>query len=182
MKLRECSLTALTRTISERCEVRVAGMPCQSCVRKITAALEAEEAVLSCEVSLETESASVEFDPDLVTAEDIELAINNVGPKVREMMHVELSLYLTTDHCPQFSASLHPGHTAVTMDTGDGELEAARAPAQGGYRCWVRVQGMTCASCVATIESKVGGAGAGQRCSQCPETAFTSSSHRNVAR
>ena len=95
MKLRECSLTALTRTISERCEVRVAGMTCQSCVRKITAALEAEEAVLSCEVSLETESASVEFDPDLVTAEDIELAINNVGPKVREMMHVELSLYLT---------------------------------------------------------------------------------------
>ena len=95
MKLRECSLTALTRTISERCEVRVAGMTCQSCVRKITAALEAEEAVLSCEVSLETESASVEFDPDLVTAEDIELAINNVGPKVRKMMHVELSLYLT---------------------------------------------------------------------------------------
>ena len=73
----------------------MAGMTCQSCVRKITAALEAEEAVLSCEVSLETESASVEFDPDLVTAEDIELAINNVGPKVRKMMHVELSLYLT---------------------------------------------------------------------------------------
>lgn len=73
----------------------MAGMTCQSCVRKITAALEAEEAVLSCEVSLETESASVEFDPDLVTAEDIELAINNVGPKVREMMHAELSLYLT---------------------------------------------------------------------------------------
>merc|ERR1719410_1081597 len=124
-----------TRTISERCEVRVAGMTCKSCVRKITAALEAEEAVLSCEVSLETESASVEFDPDLVTAEDIELAINNVGPK--------------------FSASLHPGHTAVTMDTNEGEQEGARAPAQGGYRCWVRVQGMTCASCVATIESKV---------------------------
>ena len=89
-------MTALTRTISERCEVRVAGMTCQSCVRKITAALEAEEAVLSCEVSLETESASVEFDPDLVTAEDIELAINNVGPKVRKMrMRYEYPLYLT---------------------------------------------------------------------------------------
>ena len=95
MRLRGGPFTVLTRTISERCEVRVAGMTCQSCVRKITAALEAEEAVLSCEVSLETESASVEFDPDLVTAEDIELAINNVGPKVREMMHAELSLYLT---------------------------------------------------------------------------------------
>ena len=92
MRLRGGPFTVLTRTISERCEVRVAGMTCQSCVRKITAALEAEEAVLSCEVSLETESASVEFDPDLVTAEDIELAINNVGPKVREMMHTELSL------------------------------------------------------------------------------------------
>ena len=43
------------------------------------------------------------------------------------------------------------------------------------YKCQLLVQAMTCASCVATIESKVGG----QRCSlvlsQCPEKAFISS-------
>ena len=57
-------------------------MTCGSCVRKITSTVEEVTGVLNCEVSLADKSAEVEFDPDILTAENVEKTINNIGTKV----------------------------------------------------------------------------------------------------
>ena len=70
------------RPISDSCTVHIEGMTCGSCVKKITGVVEEVTGVLNCEVSLADKSAEVEFDPDILTAEDIEKTINNIGTKV----------------------------------------------------------------------------------------------------
>ena len=71
------------RPISNSCTVHIQGMTCGSCVKKITSTVEEVSGVLDCEVSLADKSAEVEFDPDILKAEDIEKTINNIGTKVR---------------------------------------------------------------------------------------------------
>ena len=68
--------------ISDSCTVHVEGMTCGSCVRKITSTVEEVSGVLTCEVSLVEKSAEVEYDPDILTAEDVKNTINNIGTKV----------------------------------------------------------------------------------------------------
>ena len=70
------------RPISDSCTVHIQGMTCGSCVKKITSTVEEVSGVLNCEVSLADKSAEVEFDPDILTAEDVEKTINNIGTKV----------------------------------------------------------------------------------------------------
>ena len=73
------------RPISDSCSVHIQGMTCGSCVKKITSIVEEVSGVLYCEVSLADKSAEVEFDPDILTAEDIEKTINNIGTKVNSL-------------------------------------------------------------------------------------------------
>ena len=70
------------RPISDSCTVHIQGMTCGSCVKKITTTVEEVSGVLNCEVSLADKSAEVEFDSDILTAEDVEKTINNIGAKV----------------------------------------------------------------------------------------------------
>ena len=70
------------RPISDSCTVHIEGMTCGSCVKKITSVVEEVSGVLNCEVSLADKSAEVEFDPDVLKAEDVEKTINNIGTKV----------------------------------------------------------------------------------------------------
>ena len=70
------------RPISDSCTVHIQGMTCGSCVKKITSTVEEVSGVLDCEVSLADKWAEVEFDPDILTAEDIEKTFNNIGTKV----------------------------------------------------------------------------------------------------
>ena len=47
---------------------------------------------------------------------------------------------------------MYSGHTAVAVTEDEADLDQAETEVSGGhhYKCWLRVQGMTCASCVAT--------------------------------
>ena len=138
--------------VAEIADIFVDGMTCQSCVRNITGKLEEVVGVINAEVilevldyldvrilllqvSLEEKQANVEFDPQRTTAENLVKIINGIGSK--------------------FTASLKSFSVAVSVEEEEENEEdfSEKEEIEGDYvKCWLRVQGMTCASCVASIE------------------------------
>ncbi len=59
--------------------IQVSGMSCQGCVKAVTAALKNTNGVKTAEVSLEKNIASVEYDPAVVTPEELVQAIEEAG-------------------------------------------------------------------------------------------------------
>lgn len=70
---------------AQRADIPVAGMTCASCVATIEEALKALDGVVSANVNLATERATVEFVPTLVTIADLKRAIEGAGYQVREL-------------------------------------------------------------------------------------------------
>ncbi len=61
--------------------VKIGGMTCASCARTIETALSELSGVESVSVNLATESATVVYNPQVVTLEDIKVAVESVGYK-----------------------------------------------------------------------------------------------------
>ena len=59
--------------------MNVEGMSCNHCVNAVKTAVEAIDGVSSVEVSLENNTASVEFDPAKTTVDEIKFAIGEEG-------------------------------------------------------------------------------------------------------
>jgi copper chaperone len=59
--------------------IQIDGMTCDHCVHAIQSALEELEGISHAEVSLEEETATVSYDPDWITPEDILDAIEEEG-------------------------------------------------------------------------------------------------------
>src|SRR3989344_3741735 len=67
----------------------VKGMHCASCVRLIEKALEKVDGVFSAQVSLVTERATVAFDPQKTTDEQIFSAVSNIGYGIKQETDME---------------------------------------------------------------------------------------------
>ena len=70
---------------TEKVDIPVGGMTCASCVATIEEALKQTEGVVSANVNLATERATVEYVPTQVTLADLKKAIIDAGYEVREM-------------------------------------------------------------------------------------------------
>ncbi|XP_029941953.1 copper-transporting ATPase 2-like [Salarias fasciatus] len=118
--------------------VWIGGMTCGSCVRSIEGRISELEGVRSIRVSLQEEKGTVTFDPGLTGPELLRAAIEDMG----------------------FDASLHEsarredGPRPVTSDPSQPADSAspASSPQAKVQKCFIRVTGMTCASCVSNIE------------------------------
>lgn len=62
--------------------VKVEGMHCGGCVRSVTNAIKRVAGVKEAEVSLEKETASVEFDSEVTNLSEIRIAVEEAGYKI----------------------------------------------------------------------------------------------------
>ncbi|CAN5496982.1 heavy metal translocating P-type ATPase [soil metagenome] len=102
------------------------GMTCASCVRRVEKALAKVDGVSSANVNLNTEKATVSFDPALVTIVDLERAVEAAGYKAEPLL-------------PEA-----PAPTLIQIQTPIAEPLAGVAT--------LPIEGMTCASCVRRVE------------------------------
>ena len=113
--------------ITDGARFPVEGMTCASCVNRIERYLRKIDGVTEANVNLATEAASVTFDPERVSVEDLGRAVEAAGYEAR------LDQVEQTD-------------SGRTIEIG---LSAPRTFA-------LDIEGMTCASCVNRIERYLG--------------------------
>lgn len=141
----ECSYTNdddETTGIQET-RINIYGMTCMSCVRNIEGGISAKPGVVSIQVHLNEKLGVVKYDSGVINAQQIadwiddmgfesnvaESAVSNRKTDVKKLLEIEV---------------------------GSGDRKVGNGTSTAVYgeltRCFLHVQGMTCASCVAAIE------------------------------
>nr|XP_023687561.1 copper-transporting ATPase 2 isoform X1 [Paramormyrops kingsleyae] len=157
---RKPSLSSL-RTFSQQpwsaVTIAITGMTCGSCVRSIEQNLSQRAGVNCVRVSLAEEKGTVLYDHDLTSPAELRAAIEDMGfhasltepscPAGRQKQQVS-SGEDAGAHGSSSQACPSPSETFqhATVNSSPARQEA------GTQKCFFRVTGMTCASCVANIE------------------------------
>lgn len=117
---------------------RVEGMHCSSCVLNIQTSISALPAVTSTVVSLENKSAAINYNPSLISTEQLRKAVENVSPERFRVSLLEEHENLTLVPTLVSPLKSHP---------------ASKEPIQPLTQVVViNIEGMTCSSCVQSIE------------------------------
>lgn len=131
----------------------VKGMTCMSCVRNIETSIGKLAGVLAIQVHLQEASAIVLFDGKGQTAGSLVEAIDDMGFEcsLLSMHGSEGHIGKDVDHVPVEESCTKVGRR---MSGGDAEKVVCRNFSDV-EKCYLRVTGMTCASCVASIEKNL---------------------------
>ncbi|XP_071304460.1 copper-transporting ATPase 2 isoform X2 [Agelaius tricolor] len=119
--------------------VQIEGMHCKSCVRNIEGNISDLPGIESIKVSLEHKCAVVQYSPDLITLSAFQQAIESLPPG-------------------NFKVSLLSGSEAnkTASPSGAFTYNVIRQPPQGTtHVAVIKIDGMTCNSCVQSIEGAV---------------------------
>uniref|UniRef100_A0A672TQK6 Copper-transporting ATPase 2 n=1 Tax=Strigops habroptila TaxID=2489341 RepID=A0A672TQK6_STRHB len=109
--------------------IRIDGMTCNSCVQSIEGTISQREGVQRIEVSLAGRTGTIHYDPAVTNGEEIRAAIEDMG----------------------FDASVLTGNSVPGFHSP--HLHGPNQPSGGtAEKCFLQIMGMTCASCVSTIE------------------------------
>lgn len=125
----------------------IEGMTCQSCVKSIKAALSTRTGIKDVEVSLEHNNATITFDESTITRKDIIEAIEDCGFDVP----LEPAKYNPFEIKP----ISHKEDDGIVMETIISSSKDRRGSQATGSVGSFEVRGMTCASCVSSIEKAV---------------------------
>ena len=138
----------MTDETSRTVEVAVGGMTCGHCVATVEKALLAIEGVSSASADLAAQTARVEFDPSATDASAMKEAVAEVG-YAPEATGGEIGLHSISAPSPSNSPTL---------------IQAAPRRAPGLEERWIEIEGMTCASCVRSVEEAAIQVGGVARC------------------
>jgi Cu+-exporting ATPase len=164
----DCSLKSQA-TDQRTVTVNVSGMTCQSCVKTITAQVQALNGIITCQVSLERNSAIVSYTPSFVSEADILRTIEDCGFDVslaKDSGFTALDSLKTLDRnqngsSDSFLLTMPPLMTPTSavypeslellpLPSSKPSTDSARSV---GRSVTLEVRGMTCGSCVGSIES-----------------------------
>uniref|UniRef100_A0A0P4WHT0 P-type Cu(+) transporter n=1 Tax=Scylla olivacea TaxID=85551 RepID=A0A0P4WHT0_SCYOL len=126
----------------ETCVVSIKGMTCNSCVKNIEGTIGEKPGVVTIKVSLENEEGTVKYNPSVVSAEAVAEMIDDMG------FEAALQTSSTTTSKRKKQKSSHEGSVSSSWQE-NAAFEGDEADLE---KCFLRITGMTCASCVAAIE------------------------------
>ncbi|XP_030903580.1 copper-transporting ATPase 2 isoform X3 [Melopsittacus undulatus] len=136
--------------------VRIDGMTCSSCVQSIEGTISQRQGVQRIAVSLAGRTGTIHYDPSVTNGEELKAAIEDMGFDVSILTDTA-----TGEHKPDTSkAAVQPqapdpplrdcsSDAAQDRPHRDGPNQPSGAIAG---KCFLQITGMTCASCVSTIE------------------------------
>ncbi|XP_066973024.1 LOW QUALITY PROTEIN: copper-transporting ATPase 1 [Macrobrachium rosenbergii] len=137
---------------SQTCVISIKGMTCNSCVRNIQSTIGEKPGIIDIKVVLETEEGTVEYDSSVLSAAAIADMIDDMGfeASVKRSESGEgdsISGSPTNSKVKSAKSSKEGSVNSVyqsnaAFEGDEGDLE----------KCFLRINGMTCASCVAAIE------------------------------
>ncbi|KAJ2895191.1 Cu(2+)-transporting P-type ATPase [Coemansia aciculifera] len=134
-------------------QLGVHGMTCQSCVKAIKGVLGDVAGIASVDISLDDERADVSYDPQVVTVAEIVAAIEGCGFDVDDKVAVEKEEEEEEEEKQLLDPPVHPivsklKGEGTSFSSGDTLVVGADAVVSAQFD----VRGMTCSSCVASIE------------------------------
>ncbi|KAK1167374.1 copper-transporting ATPase 1-like [Acipenser oxyrinchus oxyrinchus] len=142
--------------------ITIEGMTCNSCVQSIEGVLSQRKGVKSARVSLAHHSGTFEYDPLLTNPEELREAIEDMGfdaflPGTNSLAEdfessLALKALLPKGSPSNKQKSRSPSDRWKDEEEGETDPAAALTAPQTPMKCFIQVTGMTCASCVASIE------------------------------
>ncbi|XP_058857117.1 copper-transporting ATPase 1-like isoform X2 [Acipenser ruthenus] len=144
--------------------ITIEGMTCNSCVQSIEGVLSQRKGVKSAQVSLAHHSGTFEYDPLLTNPEELREAIEDMGfdaflPGTNSLAEgfessLALKALLPKGSPSNKQKSRSPSDRWKDEEEEEGETDPAAAltAPHTPMKCFIQVTGMTCASCVASIE------------------------------
>ncbi|XP_017926882.1 copper-transporting ATPase 2 isoform X2 [Manacus vitellinus] len=138
--------------------IKIDGMTCNSCAQSIERTISERQGVQQVAVSLAGSTGTIHYDPAVTNGEELRAAIEDMGFDASVLTDTS-----TAEHRHQPNASKaavqprpsEPPHQGCVLDAlpdsphldGSNQLSGATAE-----KCFLQITGMTCASCVSTIE------------------------------
>ncbi|XP_064610075.1 copper-transporting ATPase 1-like isoform X2 [Liolophura sinensis] len=136
-------------------KIGIKGMTCNSCVKTIEGKLSEHPGVSSIKVSLAEETGTIEYWPNKVTPKQLEEAIDDMGFEAKAPGSGSTPRSLRRSVSDEDVSRGDPWE--LKMDNGRNSVRFNKEVMDDSdlEKCFLRVTGMTCASCVATIEKNL---------------------------
>ncbi|XP_078683922.1 copper-transporting ATPase 1-like isoform X1 [Branchiostoma floridae x Branchiostoma belcheri] len=143
--------------------IGIQGMTCNSCVQSIEGRMASFRGVKSIRVSLGNANGTIVYEASKVSAEELREAIDDMGFEASlpgPSAPTPLAKPGASSNQKDFTVHFRKG-AVVKTELGLEEMELGTAEETTGTadqmdKCFVEVTGMTCASCVSTIERNLG--------------------------
>ncbi|KAJ3258293.1 ATPase Cu transporting protein 7B [Boothiomyces macroporosus] len=160
----DCGFDAslITHQSNTTIHVSIKGMTCQSCVKSISSALSQNPGIIASKIDLSTESGTIEIDESKITGKDVVQTIEDCGFDCKLSDGPQLISFDDEDvprKKPVKSVLQASKSTLNTLKNEEIELEDFGRKMKNSVVglpdsiiTTFEIQGMTCASCVASIE------------------------------